>query len=787
MKRLLLIPAALLLFSTIFAQTGKEFWFAVPYVDKSHDKDNGDNKQTGPNYFRISTGEAGARVEFYNFPGGNAASRNELLKFTIPANSIETVSLVDGATDAVAKKISLTTLSSNGVYSTVLNKGLYIEASNPVTVYYEIGAYNNTDIFALKGFDALGTEFYPSFQNKFENEFGAGYATDSWESIDLVATEDGTDVTIELPATVSMTGTVASFSAISTTSVTLNAGQSYSLKSNVRTAIKPFDGIKITSTKPISLTAKDDGVNDDNGDGDPNNDWAADMVGDQAIPTRVAGFKYIVPDFNTGSGHKQSAFIRALHDGTQINIAGETNPVATLNKGDIFSYSSFLSTGGYKYIYGSDSLKPFMCFHIAGYRSGIEAATEFAGAMIPPVDQYTGSMQSSFNKPAEATGGFSVALLSLTNEAGTFRYKKQGDLVWTTINPVFTTINIGGRNWYLSYDLGSVATVTNTSYLVKNTKSVFHLGVLSGLDVSGSRGSFYGYFSDYSKESIQASFDTLPGGQVVLYAFGGTEGSYQWTLDKPAPVAATCVANYFDPGAGYPTCGQANPINLSTDILSIPGMYKYKIVATSPYGELMTSYIQFEVVAGKAHFVPLPVELLHVTAHHTGGQMVTVGWATASETNNHYFTVERAADNGEFEPVATVAGAGSTSERSDYSITDGVPAPGVYYYRVSQTDYNGVSSYSETAAVRVGHADKPISVFPTLLSAGQPVCIVPNTSEDTDVMVKLIAIDGQCIYAGMHNFNGNAITIAAPVQSGLYKICIEYGGHIFYKTIIVNP
>ena len=45
-----------------------------------------------------------------------------------------------------------------------LNRGIHITATNYISVYYEVEEPYNSDIFVLKGANALGTEFYTPFQ-----------------------------------------------------------------------------------------------------------------------------------------------------------------------------------------------------------------------------------------------------------------------------------------------------------------------------------------------------------------------------------------------------------------------------------------------------------------------------------------------------------------------------------------------------------------------------------------------------------------------------------------------
>ncbi|MFM7727776.1 MAG: hypothetical protein ACKO7B_13805, partial [Flavobacteriales bacterium] len=77
----------------------------------------------------------------------------------------------------------------------VLNKGIRIRSNNFITAYYEIitSCQCNPEIFALKGKNALGTEFYTPFQTAWSN---GNYFPVPNAAADIVATEDNTIVTI---------------------------------------------------------------------------------------------------------------------------------------------------------------------------------------------------------------------------------------------------------------------------------------------------------------------------------------------------------------------------------------------------------------------------------------------------------------------------------------------------------------------------------------------------------------------------------------------------------------
>jgi hypothetical protein len=84
------------------------------------------------------------------------------------------------------------------------------------------------------------------------------------------------------------------------------------------------------------------------------------------------------------------------------------------------------------------------------------------------------------------------------------------------------------------------------------------------------------------------------------------------------------------------------------------------------------------------------VELASFSATAGDGQ-VTLRWVTESEVNNDAFIIERSLDGGQFEIIEEIAGHGSSSEQHIYRFSDQQVFNGiVYYYRLSDRDYNGV-------------------------------------------------------------------------------------------------
>lgn len=105
----------------------------------------------------------------------------------------------------------------------------------------------------------------------------------------------------------------------------------------------------------------------------------------------------------------------------------------------------------------------------------------------------------------------------------------------------------------------------------------------------------------------------------------------------------------------------------------------------------------------------MPITLLYFTAEMKGRE-VHLSWKTASELDNDYFTVERSQDGIEWEKVIVHPGAGNSQEEISYEEVDFHPLPGVSYYRLKQTDFDGTTSVSDIVAVNF--EDKATVVYP---------------------------------------------------------------------------
>ncbi len=107
----------------------------------------------------------------------------------------------------------------------------------------------------------------------------------------------------------------------------------------------------------------------------------------------------------------------------------------------------------------------------------------------------------------------------------------------------------------------------------------------------------------------------------------------------------------------------------------------------------------------------LPVELVFFKATKQD-EFTRLTWATATETNNSHFEIQRSADAREWKALGEVKGAGTTQKPQQYEFTDVRPPAGLSYYRLRQVDFDGQYEYSPVVAVSRKGEGYSFAVFP---------------------------------------------------------------------------
>lgn len=453
---LALLTALLLTPGRLQAQRGNEFWLAPPDITDLHNSPGGE-----PLYLIISSAGAASTVTIDQPANGTFTP----IVVTVQANKSKRVNLT-------SFKSVLETRPTN----TVCNTGLHVVSTTPITCYYECANTNNTDIWALKGPNALGTQFYIPLHKHapFNNEASFAAPHQAFASFDICATVNGTQVTIYSPTPVDGHAALQQFT------ITLNRGQTYSCGwtgTNWSVPSTHPSGAVVLASQPIVVSLKDDSDHNPSG-------GCYDIMGDQLVPTNVVGTDYIAVKGSLNNTGDESVVLMPTQNNTQVFVDGSSTPIATLFAGEYFrididSLSS--STNNAIYIHCT---QPTYAIHITGF------GCEMGQALLPPLN-CAGSQQLNFVRDDNQT--FYITLLCRAAAVNAFTITGPGT---ATIPPAsFVTVPGTGGTWKaarIQYNTTQVP--VDSTFIVTNSADVFALGVVNGGASSGCK---YGYFSEF--------------------------------------------------------------------------------------------------------------------------------------------------------------------------------------------------------------------------------------------------------------------------------------------------
>ncbi len=199
-----------------------------------------------------------------------------------------------------------------------------------------------------------------------------------------------------------------------------------------------------------------------------------------------------------------------------------------------------------------------------------------------------------------------------------------------------------------------------------------------------------------------------------------------------------------------------------------------------------------EITASEDPNNPLPVELLYVRADEVEND-VLIEWATANELNNDFFTVQRTVDAKTFEDIATIDGAGNSSSTIEYSFVDRSPYPGISYYRVKQTDFDGTTSHSQLVSVELdfyGAGDSEISIYPVPSTLERGVDLeINNMIPGMEVKLRLNSLDGRdvfkkTIFVGTDGRINEKVILPPHSIRGQYILSIIYQDRTTYRRVL---
>ncbi len=195
----------------------------------------------------------------------------------------------------------------------------------------------------------------------------------------------------------------------------------------------------------------------------------------------------------------------------------------------------------------------------------------------------------------------------------------------------------------------------------------------------------------------------------------------------------------------------------------------------------LTSYGQFGIGGGAVN--PLPVELTDFKVYSEKNS-IYLKWKTASEFNNNFFTVEKSGDGNNFSEVGKIMGNGTSSNGHNYLFRDENPLAGRTYYRLSQTDFNGIRSVLGIREIQLKKsiANEEILAHPTAAvnSFNNELNISIEANKNCSLKIQIFNANGKIILNQQYKATSGANHINIPefgnFQQGIYIINISAEG-----------
>ncbi len=475
------------------AQTDTEFWFAAPEISYEFAAPS-PIAATGmdrPIALHLSTFESSATVTV-DQPANPAFV--PIVQTVLPGNST-TINLTPYI-DMIENKPA----------NTILNYGIRIRSTKPITAFYGLDCLQNSAVYTLLGKNAFGQNFLIPSQFAYDNY---PYASpDARNSFDIVALKNNTTVTI-VPAK-----PILGHAAGDTFSIVLNRGQTWEGRAVSGSASQHLGGTFLWSDKPIAVTISDDAVYV------PISDVSVDAAGDQLIPVELLDTAYFHAGGASSNPTYNRVYIYALENATTIDTNGSF--AAMLNRGEYFEHWRNYANGsvlGCGYV---RSDKPVLVYNFSGRCNPVFAQT---GASVISPSKCSGTRKVAMTHNSIISGS-QYYFTMITKEGN------QGAFTITGVPPIiilplyFQPVPGTSGSWVESSWTCSDGTwPPGLTRILSNTAGSFMVGTAYG-DLQNS--SQVAYITDVSALNLGPDISICAGDSVVLDA-GYGKLSYLWS------------------------------------------------------------------------------------------------------------------------------------------------------------------------------------------------------------------------------------------------------------------
>jgi hypothetical protein len=196
---------------------------------------------------------------------------------------------------------------------------------------------------------------------------------------------------------------------------------------------------------------------------------------------------------------------------------------------------------------------------------------------------------------------------------------------------------------------------------------------------------------------------------------------------------------------------------------------------------LISSFSPFTLASKNRSTNLLPVLFLSFDGKCENDQNI-LNWATASETNNNYFEIQKSTDAKNWNIVSKIMGTGNSTQKVDYEYSENINEKYDLFYRLKQVDFDGKFEFSSVIFVKnCNNSYSEFTVFPN------PVIAVVNLQFNGDKnqirSIEIFNLLGEKVY---FSDRFQSTIDLSDKQNGTYFIHIKSSTQSFVEKIVLH-
>jgi len=168
-------------------------------------------------------------------------------------------------------------------------------------------------------------------------------------------------------------------------------------------------------------------------------------------------------------------------------------------------------------------------------------------------------------------------------------------------------------------------------------------------------------------------------------------------------------------------------------------------------------------------------------------------WVTLSEANNDFFTIEMSTNGIDFTSLGDIKGAGNSRDRLEYRLEylldENVKHLPFVYFRLKQTDFDGVSTYSDVIILSNDKSKKAYFALNKLYFDNSNIRFNITSSDDSEMIVNLSDLSGHSFFKKNIDTHSGLSEIVIPadnLESGIYIIQVISNNKMITKKLFIK-